>query len=333
MFYQMDETKVLEHTSAALVFLSRYKLKAVPGNYAIAFDYVSEQREDVVQHIKQLLENKKVLTDEMMESIYQEYYLSVVRKTEELLEPLGNLMDQLLERIQESSDGQQGYLETLEKSNKALAADPSPDSLKPIVSSLLEATEHIQQKQKNLTSELEQAREESQFLKSALKKTRLQAMTDALTKLLNRNGLKQEMLRWQKDDVDATLLILDVDFFKKINDNWGHSIGDRVLSRVAREISSHTKGKDLVGRWGGEEFVVLLRDTHLADGLVLAEEIRAAVEAMRLVNTKTKQKLPPITISIGVAEIAGWDHWNEAFDQADQAVYKAKENGRNQVCS
>ncbi len=130
----------------------------------------------------------------------------------------------------------------------------------------------------------------------------------------------------------ATLLLLDLDYFKQVNDNFGHAEGDRVLQAVASTIKATARDDDIVARHGGEEFVVAALGLNEAEGLAAAERLRAAIAAIE--NMKR-----PISASIGVATLAPQAEKQkvsralaELLDQADQALYAAKNNGRNQVC-
>jgi diguanylate cyclase (GGDEF)-like protein/PAS domain S-box-containing protein len=131
---------------------------------------------------------------------------------------------------------------------------------------------------------------------------------------------------------NATLLMLDLDHFKQINDRFGHSEGDRVLQAVASTLKAATRDNDIVARHGGEEFVVAALGLTEAESLVAAERLRAAIAAIENLRS-------PITTSIGVATLAPRTHQTEAsrllaelLDESDQALYAAKHNGRNQVC-
>lgn len=128
------------------------------------------------------------------------------------------------------------------------------------------------------------------------------------------------------------MLLCDVDYFKKINDNYGHLIGDKVLARIGRELMDQVKGKDVVGRWGGEEFLVLLRDVSDAEQAKhAAESLRQAIEKIQLVHSKTRKQLPTITVSIGVTVLKDQYDWDAQFERADHGLYQSKASGRNCV--
>lgn len=157
-----------------------------------------------------------------------------------------------------------------------------------------------------------------------------QARFDALTGLPNRlqttERLHSEFTRFQRDHVPYTLLMIDVDHFKKVNDTHGHASGDAVLKQVAGVLQDSIRETDLAGRLGGEEFLVILPMTGLAQGLVVAEKIRASMAALR------NEPVGHITVSIGVQEASADDEDQDtALNRADHWLYQAKAAGRNQV--
>lgn len=159
------------------------------------------------------------------------------------------------------------------------------------------------------------------------------AMTDALTGAANRRRyvdfLKVEQLRAQRYSHPISLLMIDADFFKKVNDQHGHATGDIVLKHIANILQSGVRSLDLVARIGGEEFVALLVETPLATAAAVAERLRAAVEE-RPVSTPAGPLR--ITVSIGVACVVGSAiDPDELTHRADEALYAAKRNGRNRV--
>lgn len=159
------------------------------------------------------------------------------------------------------------------------------------------------------------------------------ATHDALTGLPNRRAaddfMAQEALRAQRQGTPLSALMVDIDFFKKVNDQLGHAAGDHVLQTLARLLQERARATDLASRWGGEEFLVLLPDTPPTGALELAEQLRQAVQSAPFV---WQQKAVPVTISIGAATwISGPFHANALIAQADAALYDAKRSGRNCV--
>lgn len=170
-------------------------------------------------------------------------------------------------------------------------------------------------------------------LRTALQKVEIDAATDALTGHWNRRALddilKQQLERRASSGRPFSILILDIDFFKNINDEFGHMVGDDVLRAFAQALREYLRSADVCARFGGEEFVVVLPDTSLATAMEVGERIRRGIAQAPLLNKPKVQ----ITVSIGVATMEQEQSINELFAAADAAVYLAKNAGRNQVRS
>lgn len=164
---------------------------------------------------------------------------------------------------------------------------------------------------------------------------RVLSRTDMLTGQLNRHSiieaLNKEIARTLRHGPPLTVVIVDLDHFKRVNDTWGHPIGDAVLKKAASVFSSQMRQCDMVGRYGGEEFMMLLPDTPLEGAAVMVERCRAALEKT-MINTSTGEKIS-ISASFGLASNNKTLALNadELIKQADDALYRAKANGRNRV--
>ncbi|MBL8247815.1 MAG: diguanylate cyclase [Candidatus Competibacter sp.] len=159
------------------------------------------------------------------------------------------------------------------------------------------------------------------------------ATTDGLTGLTNRRRLfehlEQEVYRARRYGTALSLILFDIDHFKRINDNWGHAAGDCVLREIAHEAHRLLRKADTAGRYGGEEFVVLLPETDLAEAMLLAHRLNRQISHM--VITPEHSSPISVTVSVGVAEIAPDESGEDLIQRADQALYRAKREGRNRV--
>lgn len=159
------------------------------------------------------------------------------------------------------------------------------------------------------------------------------ATLDALTNLNNRRQfearLKQEIASTKRQKNPLCAMMIDIDFFKKVNDTYGHASGDEVLRTVASVIKAHLRESDIPARYGGEEFAVLLPYTKIEEAQIVGERLRKAVEATAVSIDKLTIN---VTISMGLAEFMPEQTGEELFKCADKALYEAKESGRNRVC-
>ncbi len=161
-----------------------------------------------------------------------------------------------------------------------------------------------------------------------------QGVADELTGLYNRrwlkNTLQRQMDRAGINKEPLSLIMIDVDHFKKINDEFGHLAGDRVLQVVAKVIMNDVRPTDLVARYGGEEFIVVLPDTAIIGARLVAERLREAV-SREIIVTSNHTPLSPVTISLGVSQMQGNQDMAAFIADADAALYRAKDQGRNRV--
>ncbi|MDD5373402.1 MAG: diguanylate cyclase [Sulfurimonas sp.] len=161
------------------------------------------------------------------------------------------------------------------------------------------------------------------------KKYEAMASTDPLTGLYNRNKFLELYLSSYKTmaerDNSMSLIIIDIDYFKKINDAYGHNVGDEVLVKISQELQKTLRNIDIVCRWGGEEFVILLPATDIDNALFLAEKLRVHIEELNI------DKIGRVTASFGVTRVVKDDDLRSIIERADKALYEAKASGRNCV--
>jgi len=184
----------------------------------------------------------------------------------------------------------------------------------------------------SMKQQFDQANSIAGKLRQELEQERARSHTDALTQLPNRlaynERMQQEYDRWSRYGQPLSLAVIDIDFFKKINDSYGHKAGDKTLALIARSLKKHMRSSDFIARFGGEEFVVLLPNTDGSNAYTAADAVRKKIE---LTEFHYHGSRVPITISCGVSEFVKGDEPEQAFERADQGVYKAKQQGRNQV--
>jgi diguanylate cyclase len=174
--------------------------------------------------------------------------------------------------------------------------------------------------------------QEAQGYREHLEEQRQKALVDPLTGLPNRAAwserLDHEVKQWQQHGNTLLLAMLDLDHFKRINDNYGHLAGDKVLKIIASVLRKRLRGTDFIARFGGEEFVLLMPSTVPSAGLKLLESLRASIEACPF---HFKGEPVTITVSIGMSAFRPGEHGDQVLKRADQALYRAKNAGRNRV--
>ena len=240
---------------------------------------------------------------------------------------------------------------TISNQIQALSANAvdatSLDDLKTVVSTRLKAiTEAINDKEELERSEkaalleslsvmesrLSDVEKEAEQYKRHLADQKFKSLQDVLTKLPNRAAFEERMeieyKRWQRYDYPLCLAVVDIDFFKRINDSYGHSAGDKTLKVIASALKKSLRTTDFIARFGGEEFVVLFPETKLNE---MAAPLNKLRNAIKKIPFKFKNQDVSITISIGVTAFKTGDNPLKVFDRADNALYDAKNSGRDKV--
>lgn len=210
------------------------------------------------------------------------------------------------------------------------------ESLAEVVGEIIADTEQMLEKNKALEHELVTSSQQVTELRQYLETAKKEATTDGLTGIANRKAfdraLAEAVEAALKDGSPVVLMLVDIDHFKTFNDTYGHPLGDQVLKLVARTLVGNVKGLDTAARYGGEEFAIILPGTPLSAGKTVAETLRRSVESKEITNKATGQSLGGITISVGVAQYRTGEDISSFIERADACLYKAKGNGRNQVC-
>ena len=187
----------------------------------------------------------------------------------------------------------------------------------------------VEERTRELNHALNEVGDLAAQLNSALNQVEQLAVTDSLTKTFNRRKfdeiVQQEYELAQRGQRPFAVIMFDIDFFKRVNDNYSHSVGDRVLQHLCRVVQELTRHADLLIRWGGEEFLILLPTTFLDAALQMAERIRVKVEQ------DSFPEVGQITISLGVAQFNTGDTVVSLLTRVDEALYRAKQQGRNCV--
>ncbi len=250
---------------------------------------------------------------------------------------------ELIRKLRATPAGRQLYIIVLtvlddEDSLEEVFGSGADDFIsKPIPPRILQARllagQRIIQEQRNLLMQQEQLKRHLEALSIDNQMAQEAAQTDGLTGLYNRRYamryLPQVWEEARRSQQPLTALMLDIDYFKQVNDEQGHDVGDAILQELAGILRMLCRRSDVICRFGGEEFLILLPDTRLNTGIQVAERIRTTVAGHAMVTAQQTQR---ITVSIGVAEMQG-DHANieSLIKAADQALYRAKRSGRNRV--
>jgi len=312
---------------------------ASPVNYMVWYHYFANSYPDLKRTIDVLLDNNQEFDDAQCARIYEQYFTLDVESgmLDTASTNIENIINRAVQYLDEAGTDAAVFGETLADASGGLKGGSNPGEAREIISGVVNATQEMEKRSKLLEERLAAASSEVAGLRQEIEITRREAATDGLTGLANRKRfdttLRDTAAEMMEDGQDMCLLMLDIDFFKKFNDNYGHQTGDQVLKLLAITLDECIKGQDTAARYGGEEFAVILPQTSLNSAIVLAENIRERVSRKSIINKSSGEQLGAITLSIGVAKYDFGEPLNELISRADTALYAAKNQGRNKVLS
>ncbi|MDX2156746.1 MAG: GGDEF domain-containing protein [Hyphomicrobiaceae bacterium] len=324
------------YAHSAMELLKRASIPPYPHFYELLYTYAAGVNPALNARINAILSAGEASV-EMAERLYNEFV-----KSQDANERLTGVSERMSHRIEAMHDAidtamatANAYSATLQTANGDLTVEVPASRLKQMATTLLSETRRMQDANLTLEKTLEASRAEIANLQRDLDDVRREALLDPLTKVHNRKAFDDGLLRAVAHAVDTgrplCLMLIDIDFFKRFNDTWGHQTGDQVLRLVAMTVKSNIKGKDLAARYGGEEFGAILPDTDLHGALHLADTIRRAIQAKELLKRSTNEKLGRVTASFGVALLRHDDSPSSLIERADRCLYAAKRAGRNAV--
>ncbi|MBI1338639.1 diguanylate cyclase [bacterium] len=318
--------------------LSDCDLAVSPQNYEIWLNYLCDSNPDLKRELDRLLATGVPLSHQDMEAIYEEFFATTQLSTQviETGSRIAHEIADALDALKKAGASTEKYGETLKSASNTLSSTSlDGESLKRIVTALAGATSDMSRQNHSLSQKLLQSSTEVEQLRKSLQQARAEALTDSLTGIANRK-LFDQTLRLRCDeakesDGSLSVLLCDIDHFKKFNDTWGHQTGDQVIRYVATVLAKSALPDHLVARYGGEEFAVIMPRTSLTQAQRIAEQVRRAIEAKRLVRRSTNETIGSVTISIGIAEYTRREPHLEVVARADACLYASKRNGRNRV--
>jgi diguanylate cyclase len=332
-----ENERTFAFAEIALGQIRSLRQTAIPRNYEIWYTYAAGYNPGLNNAVNETLARNGKLVDADLEQLY-ETYLSQARISDRLdkvgARVLGEI-DEVMGLIADALGNTATFGSQLLDSTKLLNDSRDKQSLVGIVEALVKSTKSMQENNQALETRLNTSRQEIFTLQQNLDEIRAESMTDPLCGLGNRKYFDRAIDKLigdaKRSGEPLTLLLLDIDYFKSFNDNYGHLTGDQVLRLVAQTLRQNVKGRDVTARYGGEEFAVLLPATPMRQALTVADNIRRAVMSKELKKKSTGEILGRVTISIGVAAMSDMDDQMSLIERADICLYAAKRNGRNRV--
>ncbi len=318
-----------------LPLMRRYQIPVDPMNFGVWYHYVAGINVELNKEIDGLINEKALFDAALNMRLYKTYVC-----TASVVESFENINRNLLRLIAETSLSVNATSEKVIEAgdnfnNKldALKAEESQQNLKEILLEVILETKQLADISQDLKNKLEDSRKEMDVLRDELMHVKVAANTDSLTGLLNRSGFDTQLNELIENTSirHVCLAILDIDHFKRVNDGFGHLIGDKVLKYLASILKKHSPEHYHLARYGGEEMAIIMPSTQLTEGFTFMEKIRIVMQDSKLKSNNEAGHLGKITFSAGIAALEETDTPYTIIERTDNALYEAKESGRNKV--
>ncbi|MCX7760237.1 MAG: GGDEF domain-containing protein [Hydrogenothermaceae bacterium] len=323
--------KVLEIVRRELKFLIKHNILMTPRNFSNWFKVFCY-----------LVENNKNLSDVEIFSLYEEYINDKINLTDgqvvnipnrkEIADTLEKIAEAIDEKLIEAIGVIYFHQENIDTHTKNIQKNVEKLEAKDKFQKILEELSILRSQNESLMQKLEEYHKEITKLNTEIKIAKEEANGDFLTGLVNRRSFERsvkDLLKEVKEkDYTFSLIIMDIDNFKYVNDTYGHLAGDEVLKEIAMLLRIFLRANTIIGRLGGEEFGIILPNVNIENAVKVAERLRNAIENREI---KFNNHIIKVTASFGVTETKKTDDYISLFERADKALYKAKNNGKNRI--
>lgn len=351
MEYHDTVERSTELLRKALPLMSRQAAALHPVSYAVWYAYVADVNAPLHKALDAHLAEHGVLDEAATDALYRRFLADpTADTTQQVTDGVARLLDGMQASAAAAGDQTERYGHTLQRLSASLGpAESHPTAPPAALGEVLEHTLQMQAALARLQKELAESQREIGSLRDEVRRARHESLVDALTTLANRRAFDRRLVSCLAADAavlgrppvgaPVSLLMIDIDHFKRINDSYGHAFGDQVLRAVAQVLKALTPEGGLAARVGGEEFALLLPGMPLDRAQALAEKLRATVAASRI-RRKSSDNDERITVSLGVAQFLQQTGANglsvdeapaDFVDRADRALYAAKQAGRDRV--
>jgi diguanylate cyclase len=333
--YDASPEENAQYLRQTLPLMMKNNVSADPINYAIWYEYVSGSNAQLKKELDELLNLNQQITTEQSVELYKKHVCNAsIESFEKINKELQKILNDTTQSVGLASDKVSMAEASFNHSAHELETAKSNDDIKSVLSQVLTETKLLAETSQILKSKLDEANEEMDQMRKELTLVREVAVTDALTGLLNRRAfddILSDLVEETSAQKNFCLAILDLDHFKKINDTFGHLTGDKVLRYTAGIMKRKVSENHYDARYGGEEMAVIMPETDLQEAILVVENIRSTLEKNRLKRKGDGESIGKVTLSAGVASYKAGEVVDSLIERADQSLYQAKTNGRNQV--
>ncbi len=323
------------HLQSALLHMEARSIPTNPSNIRIWYEYSEGGYQELNDAVDELIQSKikfdEVICNNLYERFFGELPSQQLREFKDAVQHLASEIGiELANLVPTSSE----CAKAIASAENALANGCELQALRKITAQLIDESRLVLNQNNHMKGVISGLQTKMSSLEVNLEKAHSEAMTDELTGVANRRAFERKLdqvLSNLTPDRNACLLTMDIDKFKDFNDRHGHLMGDKVLCFVVQMIKKVIKGQDLLARFGGEEFQLLLEDCCLEDAANIAEKIRKTIEAAKLTSGPDRKPMGCVTVSIGVAALTQGEGRNQLINRADKYLYTAKSKGRNRI--
>ncbi|MFH0724765.1 MAG: GGDEF domain-containing protein [Pseudomonadota bacterium] len=320
----------------ALRLMAQHQVAPTPIHYTIWYEYVSGVNSPLRAAMESFVGDGTPLSPEIHQTLYDQYILDGDRVTSRrMIKEIQRIIDEVAREVKTTGGNVARQGEKLQALAGPLEQVDDLVAIRKVVDFLINTTRQILHSSNHLENRLSEATIEVDTLRQKMVSLKAKAMTDALTGLVNRWGLEkllmQEISQARETGKELSIIMADIDHFKMINDTYGHLVGDNVIKMFAATLTDFVKGRDLVVRYGGEEFLVVLPDTPLVGAVTLSMKMQSFLENMKWKRKENGNPLGKITLSFGVAKYRPGESIEDLIHRADSALYYSKQHGRNRV--
>jgi len=321
----------------AVPLMMKYQIPTTPLNYSLWYRYVANDIPELNKQLDDLIAHHDIVPSAQAESLYRDF---VAEKAEsgtwelrqDVEKMLVELEQTLIDTTKDTDDFTQSFDKTFVDLHRVEEDGNSFEEVMILLKKLESDSKNMQRSTQFFSNSLAAAKGEIASLKEQLEQSQKVALYDSLTGLLNRHAFDTELsLYLNKASKGLCLIMIDIDHFKRFNDQWGHLLGDQVLKAVGRKLNNKVDTGATAYRFGGEEFVILLPKSTLRIARQYAETLRKIIEKLTLKDKRSRQTINNISASFGVAEFTESDSLTSFVARADACLYHAKNLGRNRV--
>lgn len=338
MIFNEDANEAAVLLRQAVPKMIEHKIVPNPFNYTLWYSYYSKKFPELNTELDYILDRFGTCPLEMSEPLLLKYIIrnndSEQKEQEVFSNAIDGLVGKLTNSIGQTAKQSHDFSGAISSNIVSLANCQLADDQSALLNELSENANALCQINDSFQAEMIEAQSEIESLKKQLEETKQQANTDALTGLSNRREFEAIYHQFiEANQQEISLIMMDIDKFKVFNDTHGHIMGDQVLKFVGRLLQNECPKPIVPVRFGGEEFALLCPSIKIQGAVQLAEKLRKKMSSITLSNKRTGEKLPPVTASFGVSISNGSELLSHLVERADQALYAAKNNGRNRVQS